>query len=275
MDGFRKLVGLYGDSFVLADVAEGKEIAQLDTRANVGTVAFSPDGQHVAVGRGNPFFAGQQGTGPSLSIWNIATQSLVKELEADNWALGKIVYSKDGKVIAVASHHGAIMMWNTEAWEFIQRPQTAKSPFISVAISPEGTQIAGGALDGAIDLWNVMTGEHQLTLEGHGNWVADLAYSPDGRTLASAAWDHTVKLWNPSTGFETRTLTGHKGWVNGVGFSPDGASLISASSDGTLQRWLAPTIETISRAPQTSESVFKLASYHRNRNEYKLLIDTS
>ena len=172
--------------------------------------------------------------------------------------------------MAASSHDGIIVMWDTETWEMLHRLQTTKSPFISVAISPDGTQIAGGALDGAIDLWNAVTGDHQTTLEGHGNWVADLAYSPDGKTLASAAWDHTVKLWNPTTGFETRTLTGHNGWVNGVRFSPDGTSLISSGSDGTLKRWLAPTIETISRAPQTSESVFKIASHYRNRNEHKL-----
>ena len=255
---------------ILADVESGNEIARLDTSANVGTVAFSPDGRRLAVGRGNPFYAGQQGSDPALSIWNIETRTLVKELEADNWAISKLCYSNDGSTVAASSHNGVILIWDTETWEILHRLETTKSPFISVAISPDGTQIAGGALDGAIDLWNAVTGEHQSALEGHGNWVADLAYSPDGRTLASAAWDHTIKLWNPSTGFETRTLTGHNGWVNGVAFSPDGVSLISSSSDGTLKRWLAPTIETISRAPQTSESVFKIASHYRNRNEHKL-----
>ncbi len=255
---------------ILADVDTGKEIGRLEVRAYVGSVAFSPDDRHLAVGRGNPFYNGQQGSEPALSIWDIETQSKIIELEADNWALSEVCYSPDGKTLVVSSHNGVVMIWETETWEMLHRLKTTGSSFISVAISPDGTQIAGGAVDGAIDLWNTKTGEHQITLEGHGSWVADLAYSPDGKTLASAGWDHTVKLWNPTTGFETRTLSGHNGWVNGVRFSPEGTSLISSSSDGSLKRWLAPTLETISRAPQTSESVFKIASHYRNRNEHTL-----
>ena len=258
------------EKVMIADVDTGNEIGRLETTASVGSVAFSPDGRHLAVGRGNPFYNGQQGSDPALSIWDITTQSRVIELEAENWALSKVCYSPDGKTLAVSSQNGVIMIWDTETWEMLHRLKTTESSFISVAFSPDGTQIAGGAVDGAIDLWNAKTGEHQITLEGHGSWVADLAYSPNGKTLASAGWDHTVKLWNPMTGFETRTFTGHNGWVNGVRFSPDGTSLISSSSDGSLKRWLAPTLETISRAPQTSESVFKIASHYRNRKEYTL-----
>jgi WD40 repeat protein len=69
-----------------------------------------------------------------------------------------------------------------------------------------------------------------VVLLGHHGAVKSLAFSPDSKTLASGAEDGDAKLWDAATGEELLTFK-HNGAVGAVQFSSDGKVLATANRE--------------------------------------------
>jgi WD40 repeat protein len=190
----------------------------------VGSAAFSPDGQFLALVQlseldrlpdAPPRFAGLSEAGPAVA------------------------FSPDGRTLASGLGNGAVVLWDP-------RTRTKKTVFISrhdgpvrtIAYATGGKLLATGGEDGTVRLWAPGTGKELRRLSGHERWVGALAFRADGRTLASAGWDGTIKLWNPHTGTLRRTL-GKAGGppVRALAFRHDGKVLASAGEDRRVRLW--------------------------------------
>jgi ribosome assembly protein 4 len=65
------------------------------------SIAFSPDSQNLASGSGDG----------SLRLWDIYTQTPLKEVKADNWVM-MVQWSPDGEKIAYSEKNGNITVYN-------------------------------------------------------------------------------------------------------------------------------------------------------------------
>ena len=148
-----------------------------------------------------------------------------------------VAFSPNGKLLAVGSGRGEILVWQVADGKQLLRCKGHTSWVWSVTFSPDGRMLASGSTDQTVKLWDVTTGRCLKTLRGHTNRVRSLAFSSDGRTLVSGSEDHTVRLWDVNTGQRLRTLQGHTDWVRSVTFSPDGETLASGSNDRTVKLW--------------------------------------
>ena len=193
------------------------------------SVAFSPDGQYLAVASHIGVWLYDVATSRELALFKTVGQAQ------------SVAFSPDGTILA--ANTGSVQLWNVSTKEPI-RPLTDGTGFghISyvVAFSPDGATFASHRWNTVI-LWDVATGQNIATLEGHTDDVNTLTFSPDGMMLASASDDNTVKLWNAATGENIATLEGHTREVNSVAFSPNGATLASASDDGRIKLWNVAT----------------------------------
>ena len=173
-------------------------MARLGKGEITGNIAFSPDGNRLAVAS-------------SIGIWIYDVRpGKEKELELLTGHTGEvtfITFSPDGKTLASAIGHEAEMI----------------PPHIGVEID--------------IKLWNIDTGEVTATFRGHAKDITSLAFSSDGKTLVSSGKDRKVLLWDISAGKSTPLLTEHKRDVIFVGFSPDGKTLVTGSYDNTVKLW--------------------------------------
>ena len=215
----------------LYEVATSRAMALLRTVSPVYSVAISPDGAILASGLGN----GQ------VELWEMGTGTSTGTLEHSRMWVTAVAFSPDGRSLAAGSEDQIIKLWDLETrapvatWEVAKKGNGVRSTLVD--FSPDGTMLVSGFDDGTVRLWDVATRQDIGTLEGHTDGVRSVAFSSDGRTLASGSLDGTVKLWDVETRQDIGTLEGHTDGVRSVAFSSDGRTLASGSLDGTVKLW--------------------------------------
>jgi len=194
------------------------------SHSEVKALAFSPDGNIVAVGTG----MGQ------VRLFNARTGELARLLDDEKARLA------DKKT--------------PESWKSLRR---AMGSVASLAFSPDGTLLATcgssfgdfsrvfesversgrlGTGPGRLKVWEVTTGTLQHDLLGHSHANA-VAFSADGNLLASAgSWEDGrangtgVIIWNPHTGTKIRAITTEaNGGTHAVVFSPKSELVVIGS----------------------------------------------
>jgi WD40 repeat protein/serine/threonine protein kinase len=244
----------------------------------VQSMAFSPDGRHLASGGVRP-----DGRGGEVYVWDVQTGRVVRTLLGHAGGVSSVAFSPDGRYVAAAGgdgnlgelkvwdvatgqEHGSLPRHSAEAHGLAFGPDskrlattdpvgiirvwdtnTRKVVFsfgqperaLGVALSPDGKHLAGAGKD--LKVVDARTGAELFTCRGHTGKCTAVAYSPDGQRLASASHDGSLKEWDARTGRELLTLRGHVGPVSGVVFSPDGQRLASGGWDRTIRVWDANT----------------------------------
>jgi WD40 repeat protein len=183
-------------------------------------VAFSPDGQRLAVGCTTVGWRQSE----ALQIWDLVTGRVSLTPEGFHHGVLGVAFSPDGKLLAAAVGYY------------------------------QNNNIRGKGPPAEVRVWDATTGQIVFNLRGHKGCVWSVAFSRDGRRLASAAGflyrrqPGEVKIWDLQTGEEVCSLRGHTATVFGVSFSPDGRRLATAGEDGTVKIWDGtPLAETPSR----------------------------
>jgi WD40 repeat protein len=195
------------------------------------SVAFSPDGQHIASGSDDS----------TVRLWNVQTGVLAHELKGHQRAVTSVAFSPDGQHIASGSDDSTVRLWNVQTGVLAHELEGHQGWVVSVAFSPDGQHIASGSHDKTVRLWNVQTGVLAHELKGHQYLVTSVAFSPDGQHIASGSGDKTVRLWSVQTGALVHELKGHQDDVISVAFSPDGQHIASGSHDKTVRLWNVQT----------------------------------
>ncbi|MEA5466597.1 NACHT and WD40 repeat domain-containing protein [Leptothoe sp. PORK10 BA2] len=193
----------------------------------VYSVAFSPDGEQLAIGDSKG----------SLQIWQVKTGQVVLICSGHSGAVRSVAFSPDGQRLASGSYDQTVKLWSAETGDCVSTLSGHANGVLSVAFSPDGQRLASGSYDQTVKLWSAETGDCVSTLSGHANGVWSVAFSPDGQRLASGSADQTVKLWSAETGDCVSTLSGHANTVLSVAFSPDGQRLASGSYDNMIRLW--------------------------------------
>ena len=237
----------------LYEVATSRAQALLPMASPVYSVAISPDGATLAAGLGN----GQ------VELWEMETGTSMGTLEHGYLWITSVAFSPDGNTLASGSEDQTIKLWDVETqapvatWEVAKKGNGLGSTLVD--FSPDGTMLVSGFDDGTVRLWDVATQTEVATLEGHSDGVEAVAFSPDGQTVASGSFDKTVRLWDVTTRRQIGILPGHKWWVEVVAFSPDGRTLASGASDRTAILWDVATRRQIATFEEHTKGVFSLA----------------
>ena len=251
------------------------------------SLAYSPDGKNIAIGRGG-----------EISLLNANTGQVRQTLSGHKNGVNSVVFSSDGSILVSGSWDGTIRTWNASTGSH-RLTIEGHFDFRAVALSPNGKTIASTSDDGiflwntsngkfskafdigershaiayapdgntlAIEKWdngprilllNARTGSVKKTLRYQGESGRVIAYAPNGKMLASGSWNGTIRLWNARTGKLQKTLTGHTREVSSLVFSPDSKVLASGSWDGTVRLWntgtgkLLRTISTQGESPRS------------------------
>jgi WD40 repeat protein len=211
----------------------------VDVHGSVRALAFSPDGQILAVLMDTV-------EGHVLHIWHRANsrKSLRVRLPSrPDW--GSPSFSNDGTTLALTSGN-AIQLWDTA---------TAKArhafPFhdgvVELAVSPDGQGIATAEADGSMHLWDAATcaerarwnGMQSLQMDaGFDLPLARLAYAADGRTVSSYGFaynrgDASLCRWSALNGRLLRQVDGPADTFL-CALAPDCKSAVWVKEDGKL-----------------------------------------
>ncbi len=212
------------------------------------SVAFSPDGQTLAVGSMRAFDTRRC----TVPLWEVPEGKLRRTLVGGMGLVYSVQFSPDGKLLATGGLSSdentktpSFKLWDVATGKLKTDFKGLKVRVHSVAFSPDGKLLAsgGGFKDiTEVALWDVGEGMRRATLTGHQGYVYSVTFSHDGKLLASAGGDpfyHKAEiiLWDVKTLKAIIRLEGHKDFVKAVAFSPDDTMLASGSQDGSVRLW--------------------------------------
>ncbi|WP_189296140.1 WD40 repeat domain-containing protein [Streptomyces cinerochromogenes] len=199
--GFADLWSLTSPSHpVLLGRLKSPAVQGWDALASVESLAFSPDGRTLAVGR----HAGL------VSLWDVtrpddvAPSGAPLNLDCPDVFSGRVAFSPTGHTLAAACEDdaGTLSLWNTTDPAHPRRIPSLKTGHrvISLAFSPDSGTLAVGTKVGTVGLWEVVDPGHPAALgkplTGPAQPVMSVAFSPDGHTLAATTDDGVATLWD-------------------------------------------------------------------------------
>jgi WD40 repeat protein len=173
------------DGEMLASASENGEVILWDvtTHQSLGlplpivgkSVAFSPDGQTLAIGSSE------------VILWNVKTgQTIGQPMAGHTDEILSMTFSPDDKILVSGGIDHAIILWDLAMHQPIRQSLTNHADAVtSLSFSPDGRTLASGSWDKTVILWDVATLQPigpPLTNEDR---VWSVAFSPDGRALAS------------------------------------------------------------------------------------------
>ncbi|MFN8596376.1 MAG: WD40 repeat domain-containing protein [Anaerolineae bacterium] len=131
------------DGVKLWDVATGDELRQLNVQGFVNALAFSPDGQQLALG-----------ASWSLELWDVAKGELVRPLAQNDTAseVNSVAFSPDGKMLAVARGL-TIRLIDVASGRELRVLKGHTTDVTSVAFSPDGGWLVSVAND--VRIWGI------------------------------------------------------------------------------------------------------------------------
>jgi WD40 repeat protein/uncharacterized caspase-like protein len=123
-------------------------------------------------------------------IWDVATGREIGALKGHGRAVGKVAFSRDGKLLATGGTDNTIKIWDLASKRELATLTGHTANIESLDFHPDGRLLASAGEDGSTFLWDTKTGEHLLTLislDDGGEWMV---VTPQG------LFDGTPVSWN-------------------------------------------------------------------------------
>lgn len=193
---------------------------------------FSPDGQLLASGGGDPSRTGE------LKLWNPADGSLARELvDAHSDTVYCARFSPDGKQLASCGADKFVKVFNVGDGAWVRSFEGHTHHVLGVAWRADGNVIASASADNTIKVWNAQTGDQQRTIGGFGKEVTSLEFIGEGTEILASSGDRTVRMFNTADGNNTRNFGGGGDFMYAAAAAPDGSLIVAGGQDSVLRLW--------------------------------------
>ena len=143
-----------GDRLAFYNWKSGVKLCQLATSScvrvgrddyGVYSLAFSPDGKTLAVGKSD-------GT---VDLYSVADQRRLDTLQGLHSAVDSLAFASNGAVLASGARNGAIDLWRMSDHSRARRLRGHGGGISALAFSPDNRSLASGADDRTIRLWDI------------------------------------------------------------------------------------------------------------------------
>ena len=119
--------------------------------------SFNPQGDRLAAA-----------VGTQVTIWDLATQQVVRNLPRESFLIQSVSWSPDGKMLATGRR--ILTVWNTEDWSIVRRLSGHREGVLDLAWAPDSRLLASSSADNTIILWDLATGQPEIPpLKLHGD----------------------------------------------------------------------------------------------------------
>jgi RNA polymerase sigma factor (sigma-70 family) len=216
----------------------------------VNGLAFSPDGQRLAVGQNH-------GT---IQVLDLETGKVQRRWRAAPLQLMCLSYSPDGKVLATgAARQSTIRMWDPSTGKEIAPEPGHVGSVEHLLFCNDGQHLISCGRDGRLLDWDLATKKCRPLFAGARATSHDrVAVSRDGKLLARAVALATrppdIHVYDTATGKERHILRRDKDWMRAIAFDAESKRLAAVDCDsrereGTVRLWRLDTGALVWQTP--------------------------
>jgi WD40 repeat protein len=249
----RYLASPSGDKTVrIWEEATGECISTLEENEDVKHCAWSPNGQDLVYG-----------SDKQIKLWNGKDAASSELLAGDFRRLDSLVYSPDGKRLALAYGFNTIQILDTSTWREVGRKvfDPRVNHRINLQWFEDGRQIAANPIAGWIQIRDVQTLElmSKIEIPGERNDIYSFSflYAKHGNKVAVAEEKKPIKIFDLLSGQMEKQMNDSTSYTSGLAFSPDGTILVSWSHDDSVNIWRTDTGEKLARIHEYSLRVIE------------------
>jgi WD40 repeat protein len=224
-----------GDGSVILAGISGKPAKTLAVGQRVSDLAFSPDGSLLAV---------RVDEAP-VQLWDPAQGTRVAVLKTDFSGSTSMDFSPDGAWLATADADTAVRIYDRNGKLKATYSDLLLEPF-AISFMPDGKQVVIGGADCILTILDAADAHVVRQLPKQSDPIFGVAALPDGMGLVSVHIDaarlekFTTFMWDIRTGGR-RELPIDSAHIVGYGKTADRkAVLFTADSDSTLTAWIFP-----------------------------------
>jgi WD40 repeat protein len=216
-------------------IGSGDADSPLTDRVNA--VCFSPDGQTLATGSGEPSRGGQ------VMLWDVGSGKLVREFkDLHSDAVLALAFSRDGARLASGAADRFVKVLDLTG----QRPRPLvleghTHHVLGVSFKADGRTLASCGTDGQIKFWDLILGERKgANTPPAGKELSSIQFIGISDQAILSQADDQIRLINDA-GAAVRAFSGPADHIHAAALTPDGKTYVTAGQSGALYLWDAST----------------------------------
>ena len=195
----------------------------------VGTVAWSMDGEYLASGAGNTVYLWRQD----------APSEPLQRFSGHTDKVMRVRFSPDGRYLASCGRDALIHLWRLDRADYPRTVLSGHRDWVNdVLFTPDSRTLVSAADDRLLMRWDVVTGKRLgKPLLGHSDWIWTVALYHDEGTgidvLVSGSEDTSIQFWNASRAYTStgQPLFGHGDVVRALALSKGARYMASAGKE--------------------------------------------
>ena len=198
-DGRTLAGGDANGAVTLWDIATGNLTLHLDVPGPILCLAFSRDGNWLAIGLAKP--AGE----PADTVWLYEIHSKGPHRSFGRSAVPAVAWSADGRWLAAGLDDGSVLLSEAGPGSEPRRIVLSTSPVTSLDFHPSGQFLASAHADKRVLLSKLSTGEQLFTFEPalppnplFPRVIERVAFDGNGTHLAAAYAEGDFRIWDTS-----------------------------------------------------------------------------
>lgn len=197
----------------------------------VNAVKFSPNGQWLATGGGEPTRGGE------IKLWEVVSGDLARSFtNVHSDTVLSLDFTRDGKYLASAASDRFAKVVEVATGKVVKQFEGHTHHVLGVSWKKDGRTLASSGADNVIKLWDFATGGRKKNIGGSDKEVTSINFIGYTDQALITSGDGKVR-WIKEDGTEVRAFAGATDFVYSAAATPDGRIVIAGGQDSILRVW--------------------------------------